>query len=110
MCIEPITTSSGVKLFYRRIRELELARLQNEKAIVNIKNDQLEQDYKSKSKELAASTMGIVRKNELLNQIKSKLIELEDKKHLVPVIKIIDQNLSHNQNWKLFTEAFKQCR
>jgi DNA-binding CsgD family transcriptional regulator len=97
------------KIIAQKNKEFELSKLQNEKEIIDMKNAQLQMDYKSKSKELAASTMGVVRKNELLTQIKSKLVEIGDKQQLAPVIKIIDQNLSHNKNWKLFTEAFNNA-
>ena len=94
------------KLIETNKKELELTRLQNEKEIVNIKNEQLEKDFKNKSNELAASTMSVIKKNELLTQIKEQLSTIADKDAIKPVIKIIDRSLSHNQNWEMFKEAF----
>ncbi len=94
------------KIIEENRKELELTRLQNEKEIINLKNEQLEKDYKSKSSELAASTMSIIKKNELLTQIKEQLSAINDKTSIKPVIKIIDRSLSHNENWEMFKEAF----
>lgn len=87
-------------------KELELTRLQNEQEIMKLKNDQLEKDFKRKSNELAASTMSIIKKNELLTQIKEQLSTIEDKTAIKPVIKTIDKSLNHNENWEMFKEAF----
>ncbi len=94
------------KLIQENKQALELNKLQSEKEIINIKNEQLQRDFKNKSKELAASTMSIIKKNELLTQIKEQLGKVETNGSLNPVIKIIDRNLSHNENWELFKEAF----
>ena len=99
----------GEKLIEENKKALELAKLQNEKEIIKIKNEQLEKDYKSKSNELAASTLSIVKKNELLMEIKDLLAKVEDKKTTAPVIKIIDSNLDHNENWEFFKEAFNNA-
>ena len=97
------------RLIEENQRELELTKLQNEKEIIKLKNDQLQRDVKSKSKELAASTMSIIKKNELLTQIKEQLAKVEDRNVLSPVVKIIDRNLNHNENWELFKEAFNNA-
>jgi AraC family chitin signaling transcriptional activator len=94
------------KILEKSQRELEMERLKNEKEIIKIKNEQLEKSYKDKSHELAASTMNIVRKNELLTEIKTKLEEIPDKKSIGPVLKIINKHLNHSGNWDLFKEAF----
>jgi DNA-binding CsgD family transcriptional regulator len=88
-------------------RELELAQTQNEKEIIKIKNEQLKKDFKVKSKELAVSTMRIVKKNELLAEIKNQIIEtVEAKEIMLPIVNIIDKSLRKNDDWKLFKEAF----
>lgn len=94
------------KLMEANKRELELAKLQGEQEIIKLKNEQLKQDIKNKSNEAAASAISIVKKNELLMQIKDQLLEIGDKKTLAPVIKVINKNLSHDENWEMFKEAF----
>ncbi len=94
------------KLIEKNKRELEFAKVQNEKEIIHIKNEQLKQDFRNKSKELASYTIDIAKKNELLTQIKNRLIKVQDKGAIEPVIQIIDKNLNHNDNWESFKEAF----
>ncbi len=102
--------------YYRRQREelveynkkrLEILRLQNEQEIIKLKNQQLEEDYKNKSNELAASTMSMIKKNELLTHIKERLTLVNDIIDVKPVIKTINQSLNHNQNWEMFKETFE---
>lgn len=98
------------KLINKNKRELELAQVQNEKEIIKIKNEQLRVEFKSKSKELAASTMSIIKKNELLTTIKEELNRtIKDKDLVKPVIGIIDKSLKLNDDWELFQEAFNNA-
>lgn len=90
-------------------RELKLAQVQSEKEIIRIKNEGLRSDIKSKSKELAASTMSIIRKNELLTTIKSELNKMQDQSLVKPVINIIDKSLKKNDDWEFFKEAFNNA-
>ncbi|WP_298538765.1 triple tyrosine motif-containing protein [uncultured Aquimarina sp.] len=94
------------ELIEKNKRELELTRVQNEKEIIKIKNEQLKQEFKDKSKELAASTIDVAKKNELLTQIKKQLSKISDKSSVTPVMSIIDKSLDHNDNWEMFKEAF----
>jgi DNA-binding CsgD family transcriptional regulator len=98
-----------LKLIEKNKKELELAQVQNEKEIIKIKNEQLELENKSKSKELAVSTMSIIRKNELLTTIKDELNTMGNKDVVKPVIKIIDKSLRQNDDWELFQEAFNNA-
>lgn len=94
------------KLIEKNRRKLELARAQNEKEIMRIRSEKLEKEFKTKSKELAASTMSIVKKNELLAQVKDRLMRFESGDAIEPLIQVIDKNLNHNDNWEFFKEAF----
>ena len=93
-------------LIKKNERILKIAKLQNEKEIIKINNEKLRLENKTKSKELAASTLSMVKKNELLLDIKELLLKVEDKNAISPVVKIIDKNLNHDENWGLFKEAF----
>lgn len=98
------------KLIDENKRELELTQAQNEKKIINIKNERLEKDFKSKSKELAASTMSIIKKNELLTEVKNQLLEaVETKEAIMPIVNTIDKSLSNNDDWEFFKEAFNNA-
>jgi len=58
---------------------------------------------------LAASTMSIVKKNELLNAIKKELDSDTQENELKSVIKIIDKNLNPKKDWEFFREAFNNA-
>ena len=91
-------------------RELELIQLQNEKDLIKLKNDQLKKDFRNKSIELAASTMSIIKKNELLSRVKQQLLASEDDNQSAKqIVSLIDQNLSQNDDWELFKEAFNNA-
>ncbi|RDY61144.1 LuxR family transcriptional regulator [Flagellimonas nanhaiensis] len=98
------------KLIEENQREMALAKAQNEKEIIRIKNEQLQEEFRSKSNELAASTMSIIKKNELLSSIKQQLISSEEDKNTVkPIIEIIDKSLDRNDDWEFFKEAFNNA-
>lgn len=90
-------------------RKLELANYESERKIMKLQNEKLQQDVESKNRELAASTMNIVKKNELLNAIKKELKADSQEEELKSVIKIIDKNLNPKKDWEFFKEAFNNA-
>ncbi|WP_240740180.1 helix-turn-helix and ligand-binding sensor domain-containing protein [Flagellimonas allohymeniacidonis] len=98
------------KLIEKNERDLALAQAENEKEIIRIKNEQLREDFNTKSKELAASTMSIIRKNELLSKIKELLVvHVKDKDAVKPIINTIDSSLNQRDDWEMFKEAFNNA-
>nr|WP_298790688.1 triple tyrosine motif-containing protein [uncultured Allomuricauda sp.] len=98
------------KLIDKNQREMALAKAKNEKEIIKLKNQQLKEEFKSKSNELAASTMSIIKKNELLSKVKEQLAtSVENKDSVKSIITIIDKNLKQNDDWELFKEAFNNA-
>jgi DNA-binding CsgD family transcriptional regulator len=111
-----IITHNAYKRYYKKQkhelkrqanRELELKELESQKQLINIKNEKLEQNINSKSRELAVSTMSLIKKNEFLGSIKD---ELQKEKPLSKssqnVIRIINKNINNTDDWKMFKEAF----
>ncbi len=103
------------KSYYRRQREVllkkqeqefKLKTLASEKELIEIKNEQLNKDVKSKNRELAASTMSMIKKNELLSLIKKEILNRTDEDSMKNVIKIIDANINNDDDRKMFEEAF----
>lgn len=98
------------KLKHQANRELELKDLENQKVLMQVKNEKLKQDIENKSRELAVSTMSLIKKNEFLGSIKE---ELQKTKPVPPnakkVIKIIDKNINNTDDWKMFEEAFNNA-
>jgi len=96
------------KLFEKTKKELELKELESSQKIIKLKNEKLRSDIDSKNRELATSTMSIIKKNEFLNDIKSEL-KNDDINSVSKVVKIIDENLNNTDDWKLFKEAFNNA-
>lgn len=90
-------------------KELELKELESKQELTSLKNEKLKQDIENKSRELAISTMSLIKKNEFLNTIKKDLIKIDSNNHLKSVIRIIDNNINNTDDWKLFEEAFNNA-
>lgn len=95
------------KLVRENQRQLEIQELESQQQIMKLKNEQLETDFENKSKELATSTMNIINKNEILNNIRENLEQSPHQDlHIKKVLKIIEQNLNEEDTWKMFVETF----
>lgn len=88
---------------------------QNEQRVMKLKNEQLEQELASKSRELANSAMSIVYKNELLNTVHDELLQLRDgdgrklsNEQLRRINKIIEDARSDERDWNIFEESFNE--
>jgi DNA-binding CsgD family transcriptional regulator len=98
------------KMLEEANRELELKELEAQRKIMRINNERLEQDIDSKNRELAISTMSLVKKNEFLARIKSDLKQVNQKdQKLDNVLKTINKNLNNTDDWSLFEEAFNNA-
>ncbi len=98
------------KLIEENQRQLEFIKLQNEQDMIKLRNKQLEDNFRNKSNELAASTMSILKKNQLLSRVKEQLLASEtDINSVKPLINLIDKNLKRNDDWELFKEAFNNA-
>jgi len=97
------------KLIKEKEREIELRELENRQQIMRYKNEKLQLDVDSKNRELAISTMSLIKKNEFLNSIKFQLKEKNETKNLNTVIRTIDKNLNNTDDWKFFQEAFNNA-
>ena len=85
----------------QRQSELEMARLNNER---------LREDIESKNREAALSTMNLVKKNEILQQIKGELLAARDPENNIrEVIRTIDRNIDEGETWAIFRDAFENA-
>lgn len=96
------------KINEEKEKELKMKNLEAEQKIIKLQNEQLGKDMTSKNKELAASTMSLIKKNEFLNNIKDQLKESESSKVKL-VIKTIDKDINEEYNWNLFKDAFNNA-
>ncbi|MDX6181748.1 triple tyrosine motif-containing protein [Flavobacterium sp. Fl-77] len=87
---------------------LEIKELENEQQLMKLRNEQLSQDVDNKNRELAVSTMSLNSKNELLAFIKEDLKKTnqDDDNNIKSVIRTINKNITEEDSWKVFKEAF----
>lgn len=99
------------KLIEENNRLLEIKELENEQELMKMKNVQLEQDFESKNRELAVSTMNLIKKNELLSMIKDDLKKTGEgsDKNIKSVITTINKNINEDDTWDMFKEAFNNA-
>ncbi|PIQ47175.1 MAG: two component regulator three y domain-containing protein [Cytophagales bacterium CG12_big_fil_rev_8_21_14_0_65_40_12] len=95
--------------------EIESITQKTEQEIIQLKNDKLQSEIHFKSQELTSSTMHLIQKNELLNQIKNTLknfAQNESPKNLSAelnkIVKTIDKDLAKADEWQKFVINFDQ--
>lgn len=101
----------------RKRMETRLRRQQekSEQEIIMLQKEQLEQGLIQKSEELANSTMTLIRKNELLQELKDELNRTKSRagnrlqnEDFHRINDLIEANLSSEQDWKLFETNFNK--
>lgn len=99
------------KLIEENNRLLEIKELENEQELMRVKNEQLEQDFENKNRELAVSTMNLIKKNELLSMIKEDLKKTGTgtDRNIKSVITTINKNINEDDTWDMFKEAFNNA-
>jgi DNA-binding CsgD family transcriptional regulator len=103
-------TTRKINLREKRKRE------EKEKELIQLKNEKLNAELSYKSQKLASSAMGIIKKNEFLLALKSKLKKQKDilgnrypDKYYQEVMNKIDSNISGQDDWQLFEANFEQA-
>ena len=97
------------QLLQKSQEQLALKELETSQKFMQLTNEKLKLDIESKNRELAVSTMSLIKKNEFLNSIKTELKEKDNQQDIKKVIRIIDKNLNNTDDWKLFEEAFNNA-
>lgn len=95
-------------------RRAEREALQKDYEISKLKSDQLEVDVKHKSTELSNATMNLIRKNEILHEIASKITKIQEltahdktvQRHLSAIQTSIKDNISHDDDQNAFNRNF----
>lgn len=94
------------KLIENKERQLELEQLENQQQLIQFKNKSLQQNIDNKNRELGMATMNLVKRNELLSNIKSELSKSKSLNEVNKVIKLINSSINDTNDWELFEEAF----
>jgi DNA-binding CsgD family transcriptional regulator len=105
----------AIKLQQERDEHLKQEAFINEQKLIKLKNEKLQTEVESKSREVANSAMNIVYKNELLQNIKDEISQLKDLQgktlsveQLKKLNKIIDEGMNDERDWNLFETSFNE--
>ena len=99
-------TKKQNRLLDQEKKKLKRKKLKTEKELVQLRNEKLQSEIDAKNRELAISTMSIVKKNQFLNTIKEELNKVEKSNLVKSIIKTINNNIENEDDWKFFEEAF----
>jgi ligand-binding sensor domain-containing protein/DNA-binding CsgD family transcriptional regulator len=94
---------------HKQQKELELKNLENEKDLIKLRNEKLKMEIDARNRELAVSTMSMIKKNETLSEIKVELEKLHGLSQVKSVKKLVDDNLGDKQDWITFEKAFNNA-
>jgi len=94
--------------------KIKREKLQAEKELIRVKNDQLRSEMIAKDKELANSTLQMIQKNKLLNRLKLELSKMNAKtsdelvrNHNQSLIRRINREIEDKNQWRVFEEHFE---
>ena len=87
-----------------------------ERELILLRNEKLRTEVEHKSKELANSTMSMIKKNEFLLDLKQQVTRHKEQlgtrypdKYFNDIIKKIDKNISSHDDWQMFETNFEQA-
>ncbi|NRD18640.1 helix-turn-helix transcriptional regulator [Winogradskyella eckloniae] len=103
-----------IKIKYQKEQQklLREQTLENEKRIVQLKNESLQNEIKLKSKQLANNAMALVKKNETLQDIKKDLMANKEGFNnyysFKRIVKKLDNSIVLKDEWEVFENNFSQ--
>jgi len=101
-----------IKLRKEQREMLREKTLENERKIVELKNEALKNEVKLKSKQLANTAMALVKKNETLTELKNELLQHKEGFNnyysYKKLLKKVDGSIAHKDEWKIFEHNFNQ--
>ncbi len=103
------------KLLEEQEEKLRQERLSSERKIMEIQNEKLQSEIKSKSQQISNVAINVVRKNEILEEIRDELIQVKEEMgqqlpniHYQKLLNSIERNVAGKEDWMLFEENFNE--
>ena len=104
------------RLIIKEQQKIKSEKEATEQLIMKLENEKLQSEVSFKSNQLATSTMAIIAKNELLNEIKEELEKFKEelgyrlpKKYYNRILTLIEQNMASENDWQTFENLFDQA-
>lgn len=103
------------KLIKEQEEKLRQQKLINERRIIEITNENLQNEIKNKSQQLSNVAINVVRKNEILQEIRDELQQVKQELgqqlpniHYQKLLNSIERNVAGKDDWVLFEENFNE--
>ncbi|CAG4990121.1 hypothetical protein DYBT9275_00456 [Dyadobacter sp. CECT 9275] len=103
------------KLLAEQEEKLRQQQLSSERKIMEIQNDNLQKEIKNKSQQLSNIAINVVKKNEILEEIRDELKQVkEEMGHQLPnihyqkLLHSIERNVAGKDDWVLFEDNFNE--
>jgi len=106
-----------IRYYYKKrlMHQTRRMKIEKERELIKLRNEKLEAEVMHKSKELANTTFSIIKKNEMLLEIRKMLMyqrrqsttgQLSKQSN---IIRLLDKNISNEDDWKIFESNFEQA-
>ena len=103
------------KLMEEQDEKLRQQRLQSERQIMQIQNEKLQSEIQNKSQQLSNVAINVVRKNEILEEIRDELKQVKAEMgqqlpniHYQKLLHSIERNVAGKEDWTLFEQNFDE--
>ena len=103
------------KLIQEQEEKLRQQRLSSERQIMQIQNEKLQTEIQSKSQQLSNVAINVVRKNEILEEIRDELKQVKAEMgqqlpniHYQKLLHSIERNVAGKDDWVLFEQNFDE--
>ncbi|WP_229208818.1 triple tyrosine motif-containing protein [Dyadobacter luticola] len=103
------------RLIQEQEEKLRQQRLSSERQIMRIQNEKLQSDIQSKSQQLSNVAINVVRKNEILEEIRDELKQVKEELgqqlpniHYQKLLNSIERNVAGKDDWVLFEQNFDE--
>lgn len=103
------------KLIEEQEEKLRQQRLSSERKIMQIQNEKLQSEIQSKSQQLSNVAINVVRKNEILEEIRDELKQVKAEMgqqlpniHYQKLLHSIERNVAGKDDWVLFEQNFDE--
>jgi ligand-binding sensor domain-containing protein/DNA-binding CsgD family transcriptional regulator len=103
------------KLLEEQDEKLRQQRLSSERTIMEIQNEKLQSEIKNKSQQISNVAINVVRKNEILEEIRDELKQVKldmgqqlPNIHYQKLLNSIERNVAGKEDWQLFEDNFEE--
>lgn len=103
------------KLIREQEERLHQQKLSSERKIMQLQNEKLQSEIRSKSQQISNVAINVVRKNEILEEIRDELKQVKEEmgqqlpnNHYQKLLNSIERNVAGKEDWVLFEENFNE--